>query len=76
MSSKITPQAQAQARHRRQRESLQEQLIANTAEIKALLEQNRKIGIAIHLHDECDVHGIVVGDHGDIDFALGADDGR
>lgn len=67
--SKITPQE----RHRRSRETLQEQLIRNKSAITTLLEQNRKLAWAIRLHDECEAEGVHVGDQGDIDFALGAD---
>jgi len=63
---KITPQA----RHRRERESLQDQLLRNKAQISELLEVNRELDWAIKLHDECEVQGIVMGDQSDIEFHL------
>lgn len=53
---KITPEA----RHRRSRETLQEQLIRNRAEISKRLEHNRKLAWAIRLHDECEANGVLV----------------
>ncbi len=64
--NKITPEA----RHRRQRESLQEQLIQIKDQITVLLERRRKIDWAIKLHDECQAQGINLGDQSDIDFHL------
>lgn len=72
MSSKITPEA----RHRRSRETLAEQLLRNKNEISQLLERNRKIEWAIRLHDDCHAEGVTIGDQGDIDFHLQNDDGR
>ena len=67
---KITPEA----RHLRHRESLQEQLIRNKAAISELLDQRRKLDWALRITDECEVHGIHIGDQGDIDFHLSNDE--
>lgn len=70
MSNKITPEA----RHRRQRESLSEQLARCKDEIGEILDRQRKLQWALKLHDECQAHGIHIGDQGDIDFALNNDE--
>lgn len=63
------------ARQRRTKEVLQEQRQRNREQITALLKRNRKIDWALRLHEECEAHGITMGDQGDIDFYLANDDG-
>lgn len=70
MSQKITPEA----RHRRHRESLQEQLIRNKEAISELLDQRRKLDWALRITDECEANAIYIGDQGDIEFALKNDE--
>lgn len=58
-----------QARRRRERESLQSQLLRNRETIAEMLERNRKIDFALRLIEECDAHGINT-DMADVNFQL------
>lgn len=68
--SKITPEA----RHRRQRETIQEQLGRCREEISLILDRQRKLQWALKLHDECEAQRIYFGDQGDIEFHLKNDE--
>lgn len=57
-----------EARHRRSREELLNQLIANQSEIARLAEVRRKLHLALRMLDECSV--LTVSDQGDIEFHL------
>ena len=62
----ITPQA----KHRRCKETLQEQLERNREQIRALVNENRKIDRAIYMYEDCEKHGVYISDQADINFAL------
>ena len=64
--NKVTPEA----RHRRQRETLTEQLARCKDEIGEILDRQRKLQWALKLHDEGEAQRIYLGDQGEIDFHL------
>jgi len=61
------------ARQRRTKEVLEQQLQHTREQITSLLERVRKLEWALRLHEECEAHGICIGDQGDINFYLAND---